>query len=113
VVIINTMLFSKSSVLLWIRFFIYSVVYYFGFIVLIGWVVLKEYIKERSKVRKEIELVIFIAVLLMTIPMLVLAIVFPAFGIKFPSALCEFAILVALCAFVVAYLETKLRKKFL
>lgn len=113
VVIINTMLFSKEGILSLVGFFIYVGLYYFGFIVAIGYVVLGEYAKERNKIRKEIEAIIFIAVLLMTVPMLILAIVFPAFGIRFPSVLCEFAILVALCAFIVAYLETKLKKKFL
>ena len=47
----------------------------------------------------------------MIIPTLVLLVLFPIFGIMFPSVLCAFAIFVAIAAFIGVYLKGKLRKK--
>ena len=107
---IGTIITSTPSFLLLVSFTIY-VVYYFGFLALTYSIILKDYIKQKNKIKREIELVEMVGILLMTVPTLVLLILFPVFGIMFPSVLCAFAIFVAISAFIGVYLKGKLKKK--
>ena len=107
---IGTIITSTPSFLLLAAFAIY-VVYYFGFLALTYSIILKDYLKQKNKIKREIELVEMVGILLMTVPTLVLLILFPVFGIMFPSVLCAFAIFVAISAFIGVYLKGKLRKK--
>ena len=52
-----------------------------------------------------------VGILFMTIPTIILLLLFPVFGIMFPSVLCAFAIFVAIAAFIGVYLKGKLKKK--
>ncbi len=101
---------SSPSFLLLGALAIYTI-YYFGFLVLTYSIILKDYLKQKNKIKREIELVEMVGILLMTVPTLVLLILFPVFGIMFPSVLCAFAIFVAISAFIGVYLKGKLRKK--
>ena len=107
---IDTIITSGPSFLLLVAFAIY-VIYYFGFLALTYSIILKNYIKQKNKIKREIELVEMVGILLMIIPTLVLLILFPVFEIMFPSVLCAFAIFVAVSAFIGVYLKDKLRKK--
>lgn len=107
---INTIITSTPSLLLLVALGIY-IAYYFGFLFLTYFIILKDYIKQKNEIKREIELVEMIGILLMVIPTLVLLILFPIFGIMFPSVLCAFAIFVAIAAFIGVYLKGKLRKK--
>ena len=107
---IDTIINSNPSLLLLVAFAIY-VVYYFGFLALTYFIILKDYIKQKNEIKREIELVEMVGILLMIIPTLVLLILFPVFGIMFPSILCAFAIFVAISAFIGVYLKGKLKKK--
>ena len=107
---IDTIITSTPSLLLLVALGIY-VAYYFGFLFLTYFIILKDYVKQKNKIKREIELVEMVGILLMIIPTLVLLILFPVFGIMFPSVLCSFAIFVAISAFIGVYLKGKLRKK--
>lgn len=109
---VETMIFQVGSFWSYLYFFIYSVVYYFGFVVIAGIVILQSYLKEREKTRKKIDILVFASVLFMILSMLVLSVIFPAFGISTQSLLCEVAIVVAILSFIAAYLETRLKKEF-
>lgn len=107
---IETIMTLTPSFLPLVAFTIY-VAYYFGFLFLTCLIILKDYLKQKNKIKKEIELVEIIGILLMIIPTLVLIILFPVFGLMFPSVLCGFAIFVAISAFIGVYLKGKLKKK--
>jgi len=107
---IDTIITSSPSFLLLAALTIY-IVYYFGFLALTYAIILKDYIKQKNKIKREIEVVEMVGILLMIIPTLVLLILFPVFGIMFPSVLCAFAIFVAIAAFIGVYLKGKLKKK--
>jgi len=107
---IDTIITSSPSFLLIGALLIYTV-YYFGFLAILYSIILKDYIKQKNEIKREIELVEMIGILLMTIPTVILLLLFPVFGIMFPSVLCAFAIFVAICAFIGVYLKGKLKKK--
>ena len=107
---IDTIINLSPSFLLLGALAIYTI-YYFGFLALVYFIILKDYIKQKNEIKREIELVEMIGILLMTIPTVILLILFPIFGIMFPSVLCAFAIFVAICAFIGVYLKGKLKKK--
>ena len=107
---IDTIMIPPPSILLLLVFAIY-IAYYFGFLVLTYSIILKDYMKQKNKIKREIEVVEMVGILLMIIPTLVLLILFPIFGIMFPSILCSFAIFVAISAFIGVYLKGKLKKK--
>jgi len=88
----------------------YLFVYYVGFIL---WAIALSYInyrKQKNKIKREIEIVEILGVLLMSIPVLILILIVPALNLSFPSLLCQFAILVAIAAFIGAGLENNLPK---
>ncbi|MCK5624268.1 hypothetical protein KAI04_00310 [Candidatus Pacearchaeota archaeon] len=107
---VETIMTSSPSLLLLISFMIY-IAYYFGFLFFVYFIILKDYSKQKNKIKREIELIEMISILLMVIPTLVLLIIFPVFGIMFPSVLCAFGIFVAISAFIGVYLKNKLKKK--
>ncbi len=91
--------------------FIIYVIYYGGFLALVSFIIFKDYLKQKNGIKKEMELVEIISIFLMILPTLILIILLPSFGFMVPSVLCEFAIFVAIGAFICVYLETKLKKK--
>ena len=107
---IDTIITSSPSFLLIGALAIYTI-YYFGFLALVYYIILKDYIKQKNKIKREMELVEMVGILFMTIPTIILLLLFPVFGIMFPSVLCAFAIFVAIAAFIGVYLKGKLKKK--
>jgi len=86
-------------------------VYYFGFILancLLFYVYLKS---PKNKLKRKIGVVEISGVLLMTVPTVLLLIIFPFLGEVFPSMLCGFAVFVAVALFIAVYLETKINKR--
>jgi len=87
-------------------FFIYGA-YYIGFI-LAGCLLLGfAYRHERSRKRKQIELIEILAVILPTVPFFILIILFPFLGVMYPSVLCQFAIVFAVLVFVGCYIDNR------
>ncbi|MBI4016991.1 MAG: hypothetical protein HY363_04850 [Candidatus Aenigmarchaeota archaeon] len=82
--------------------------YYFGFIIAACVIAFQAYKKERNKIRREINLLKVIGVVLMSVPTFILVVLFPILSIKFPSIYCHFALLLAIMTFIAAYLESKL-----
>ena len=82
--------------------------YYFGFIIAACTLAWKGYRGEKNHIRKKLDLLEVIGVVLMTIPTFVLIALFPILSIKFPSIYCHFALLLAIMVFIAAYLESKL-----
>jgi len=85
--------------------------YYFGFLILAMAFFYHDYKKQRSKIKREIEIVELIGILLLSVPTLILLLIFPLLGLKFPSILCQFALFVAIAAFIGVYLESKIKKR--
>lgn len=106
-VIVIKDLFNSSIPLL---SFIYGS-YYFGFILLFGYFLLKSFNKEKNKLKREIYFIIFAATLVTLFPAMVLFIAFPAFNVMFPSVYCEFAVLFTVAALIASYLDNKIQKK--
>jgi len=104
--IFNTSTYLFDSILFWIY-----VGYYFGFIFLAIILAYINYRKQKNKLKKEIEIIEIFGILLMTIPVILLIIIFPFSGQMFPSILCQFALFVAIAAFIGVYLESKIKKK--
>lgn len=103
-------IFHSTSTLSTIAMTIYST-YYFGFIILAILILYLDYIEQKNKIKKEIEIVETSGILLMAFPTFILIVLFPALGIMFPSVLCAFAIFVSIAAFIGVYLESKIRIK--
>ena len=89
--------------------FLIYVLYYLGFLILAGLLFYYDYKKQRSKLKREIEIIELVGVLLMTVPAFILILIFPLLGLKFASILCQFALFVAIAAFIGVYLESKVR----
>lgn len=106
---VGTIITSGTSFLKLVAFAIY-ITYYLIFLFLICFIIIKDYLKQKNEIKKKIELVEIIGILFMTVPTLVLIILFPFFGLMFPSVLCEFAVFVAISAFIGVYLKGKLKK---
>ena len=85
--------------------------YYFGFIMLSCYFLLKSFNKEKDQLKRKLYTVIFAATLMTLLPAVVLFIIFPAFKIIFPSVYCEFAVLFTVAALIAAYLDNKIQKK--
>jgi len=100
-----TMLFKYPT--LWT----FYMLYYAGFIAVTVGVSLHEYYKERNRERRLLFLIMPLAVLLMSLPTFILILIFPVFGVRFPSVLCHFAIFVAIIAFFGVHLENNYQKK--
>ena len=84
--------------------------YYFGFIIIALALILKDYLHQRNKIKREIRIIAFIGAFMMLVPTFLLMVILPRFGARFPSMLCGFALFFAMATFVIAYLETKLKK---
>ncbi|MBI4147987.1 hypothetical protein HY490_01725 [Candidatus Woesearchaeota archaeon] len=82
--------------------------YYFSFIFLACYLLYRNY-RTATKARREIDVIEVIGVLIMFVPTLTLILIFPALSSAFPSILCKFAFLLAIAAFIGAYLEGGLR----
>jgi hypothetical protein len=84
--------------------------YYFGFILLFCYFLLKSFNKEKNQIKREVYVIVFSATLITLFPAMVLFIVFPAFNIMFPSVYCEFAVLFTVAAIIASYLDNKIQK---
>ena len=85
--------------------------YYFGFIMLFCYFLLKSFNKEKNQLKRKSYAVIFAATLITLLPAVVLFIIFPAFKVIFPSVYCEFAVLFTAAAIIASYLDNKIQKK--
>ncbi len=105
-VIVQTMFFSFknfNSILL----FILYVSYYFGFILVVSYILIKKRYKTKNKKTKIISLIGFLsAITTLTLP-LIMVIILPSFRIQFPSVYCEFAVLFTIFAVVGCYINNK------
>jgi len=107
---VHTIFLEARTFLQTLPYLIY-ILYYFGFIILAGVLFYQDYKKQRSKIKREIEVVELSGMVLMGLAALILLLIFPFLGIRFPSVLCQFALFVAIAAFVGVYLESKLKKR--
>ena len=85
--------------------------YYFGFILLFCYFLLKSFNKEKDQLKRKSYAIIFAATLITLLPAVVIFIIFPAFKFIFPSVYCEFAVLFTVAALIAAYLDNKIQKK--
>jgi len=85
--------------------------YYFGFILLFCYFLLKSFNKEKNKLKRKIYVITFAATLITLFPALVLFIVLPAFNVMFPSVYCGFSVLFTVAAIMSSYLDNKIQKK--
>jgi len=85
--------------------------YYFGFILLFCYFLLKSFNKEKDQLKRKSYAIIFAAALITLLPAVVIFIIFPAFKVIFPSVYCEFAVLFTVAALVASYLDNKIQKK--
>jgi len=85
--------------------------YYIGFFLIAGVLLYQDYKKQRIKIKREIELVELVGILLMGIPAVIFLLIFPLLGFILPSVLCQFALFVAIAAFIGVYLESKIKKR--
>jgi len=106
-VIVSKDLFNSSIPLF---SYIYGL-YYFGFIMLFCYFLLKSFNKEKNQLKRKSYAVIFAATLITLLPAVVLFIIFPAFKVIFPSVYCEFAVLFTAAAIIASYLDNKIQKK--
>ena len=107
---VSNRLYLASGFLENIPFMIYAG-YYFGFLALSLFLIVKDYSHEKNRIKKEIELIEIIGGLLMIVPTIVLIIIFPYLMQRFPSVLCLFAIFMAIAAFTAVYLESRVKSK--
>jgi len=109
---VSTVFFVQANNL-FVKFpFIIYVFYYFGFLIYAGVLFYEDYQKQRSKIKREIELVELVGISLMAIPAAIFFLILPAFGVGLiPSVLCQFALFVAIAAFIGVYLESKIKKR--
>src|SRR3989338_7391434 len=87
-------------------------IYYFGFLLLMCIFLLASIIREKNKIKKKVEITIFVAIILSLFHVIILMSIIPALGIMFPSIYCEFAVLFAIAAIIAAYLDSKPRKRY-
>ena len=106
---VRIVLMEQSGIIQNMAYWIYML-YYFGFLVIALGFILKDYFRQRSKIKKEIEIVEIVGAFMMLGPTLLLVVILPYLDARFPSILCGFAIFFAIATFVIAYLETKLKK---
>ncbi|MEA3330020.1 MAG: hypothetical protein U9Q06_04730 [Nanoarchaeota archaeon] len=92
-------------------FFSLYVTYYAGFVALVLYLCSRDIRKQKDRNKKGVDLILMIGILLMTIPTFILMSLVPALGGMFPSVLCEFALLVAICVFISAYLNDKSKNR--
>jgi len=107
---VETILHGARNLLESILLLIYTV-YYLGFLILAGVLFYQDYKKQRNKIKKEIEIVELAGLLLMVSGGLVLLLIFPLIGLRFPSVFCQFALLFAVASFIAVYLENKIKSR--
>ncbi len=107
---VHTFFNSYSPGLGAIPFFLY-VAYYFSFIFMACFIAMQDFLRQRSRKKKIVEILEVAGVLLMTVPTVILLVIFPFIGVSFPSILCHFAILLAVTAFIGAIIESKTKYK--
>lgn len=88
------------------------ILYYFGFIAFASYLLLNK-INSRNKAEKLSSLVLLAAVVLSLVPPVILFIIFPSLKIGFPSIYCDFALLFAICVFILIYIEKKIKVRHL
>ncbi|MFQ5475267.1 MAG: histidine kinase N-terminal 7TM domain-containing protein [Candidatus Nanoarchaeia archaeon] len=88
-----------------VGFFLYNV-YYFGYLILACYLLWKKYKIEKNKKQQDLYVLLFAAIIVMTLPPVFLFLVFPAFKIVFPSLYCEFAVLFAIMAFAAVIMDS-------
>lgn len=83
--------------------------YYIGFIILMVYFASVEMNNTKDKNRKKVCLALVSAVLLMTIPTILVITIFPALYISAPSVLCHFGLLTAAASFIAVYFDARKR----
>ncbi len=84
--------------------------YYFGLIILIIYLLIKNHYKEQNKIRKKINILMISAIILSLLPAIVLLFIFPTLRMSFPSIYCHFATLFTFAALRVYHLESKIKR---
>jgi len=84
--------------------------YYFGFMAIALGLMIKDYLHQKNRIKRKIRIVAFIGTFMMLVPTLLLMVILPSLDAGFPSVLCGFALFFAIATFIIAYLETKLKK---
>ena len=93
-IVIKTIIMSESHL---IFTYAYSI-YYFGYIAIATYLLIAKYRKDKSKLGRRIELLwAFFGGITILFP-LIFILLFPKFGIQFPSVYCEFALLFTIAA---------------
>jgi len=82
---------------------IFYLIYYFGFILLSFYFLLKEYKKQKDKRQKTLLFTIFLAILVSLLPAFIFILFLPSFRIMFPSIYCQFALIFTIIVFLGAY----------
>jgi hypothetical protein len=103
-VIVRSYFFNPQNI---VSSIIYFLLYYFGFIALTFFVIIKNYKRQKSKIVKKIAILMLIAIVISLLPAVILLMIFPSLGILFPSMYCEFAVLFSIIAIIVAVLDKK------
>ena len=98
-IFVHNILFEQSNILLSIAYYLYAL-YYAGFIIISCAIFIKNFSREKKSKKRIAYLALPLGVILMSVPTFILLIIFPAFQVVFPSALCHFALLLALTAFI-------------
>ncbi|MBI4453684.1 hypothetical protein HY636_03495 [Candidatus Woesearchaeota archaeon] len=101
-VTIKNLLFNTDN---YIKFTFYWL-YYFGFITIATIISLIKYHLEKNKYVKLFYLLGALGLLIITIPPLILIVIFPALNVMYPSIYCKFALLFAVIAFILCYLSS-------
>lgn len=104
-------LFNEPGTLFNTIIFLAYDLYYLGFTVACCWLFYLTYKKDKSKIKREIDIAEISGILLMTVPTILFMVIFPYLGGRFPSVLCSFALFVAITSFIAVHLESKLRKR--
>ncbi len=90
--------------------FLFYKLYYFGFIFIILLVLVISFLKEKNKHKKLIELLLLFSFLISLVSAVLLVLLVPEFYPSFPSVYCEFAVLFAVFAFLIAIIDSKREK---
>lgn len=84
--------------------------YYFGYIMLTVILLLGARKRTISKIKKRIYLIGVLSILITLLPPLILVIILPSLGLKFPSIYCQFALLFAVVALIGAASDERVNK---
>lgn len=94
-----------------IAFWLYSGLYYAGFIIWSCLLCIHAYLRERNARVRKLFLFLPVAIALMTVPTMIFIIALPHFDVRFPSILCHFALLLAFTVVLGVRYEHKIRYK--